>query len=141
MSSRNQTFSTMQQFFSALMAVPDSLSYTPRSGQQQSDDGAFPSDGAKSKSNRLLVIDNLDFFFERRFASIRRCRSRWRQMCFYWPLKCRLSHHWCTPAVSGRIHLTSRPHLANKHLTHVPIIRSLIRCQPICATVVQYRYL
>ena len=46
----------MQQFFSALMAVPDSLSYTPRSGQQQSDDGAFPSDGAKSKRNRLLVI-------------------------------------------------------------------------------------
>ena len=60
----------MQQFFSALMAVPDSLSYTPRSGQQQSDDGAFPSDGAKSKSNRLLVIDNLDFFLEGRFASL-----------------------------------------------------------------------
>ena len=39
------------------------MSYTPRSGQQQSDDGAFPPDGAKSKSNRLLVIDNLDFFF------------------------------------------------------------------------------
>ena len=39
------------------MAVPDSLSYTPRSGQQQSDDGAFPSDGTKSKSNRMLVID------------------------------------------------------------------------------------
>ncbi len=46
------------------------MSYTPWSGQQQSDDGAFPSDGAKSKSNRLLVIDNLDFFFERRFASL-----------------------------------------------------------------------
>ena len=52
------------------MAVPDSLSYTPRSGQQQSDDGAFPSDGAKSKSNILLVIDNLDFFLEGRFASL-----------------------------------------------------------------------
>ena len=53
-----------------MIAVPDSLSYGPRSGQQPSVDGAFPSDGAKSKGNRLLVIDNLDFFLEGRFASL-----------------------------------------------------------------------
>ena len=70
----------MQQFFSALMAAPDSLSYTPRSGQQQSDDGAFPSDGAKSKSNRLLVIDksNIDlayFVVLRPFALVHSVRA------------------------------------------------------------------
>ena len=52
------------------MAVPDSLSYTPRSGEQPSGDGAFPSDGAKSKSNRLIVFGNFDFFFEGRLASL-----------------------------------------------------------------------